>query len=162
MFGRKEINPDDFWREYEEKTCEKILARSLGQYLSGWEEFDSRGWTAVWGLIISTSGGFRFHHFPQQNWIEFLARSQEPPKEKTIFIPGEKILSARLIEETNWWKKIWKHSPPRLEIRYRDETENERQLLLEADLQHDNLAESLDSWNRVVRQPTGVSNNSNK
>ena len=145
MFFRKEKtqNPDDFWREFEEKTGEKVLARSLGQYISGWEEFDSRRWTALWGLIISTSGGFRFHHFPQQSWLETLSRNHEAPKEKTIFIPQEKIISAQLLVESRWWKKIFSASPPQLLIRYRDETGGEKQLLLEADRIQGNLIESL-------------------
>lgn len=139
IFKRKETKPGDFWREYEEKTGEKILSHGLGQYLSGWREFEERGWTEIWGLIMSTSGGFRFHHFPQRNWIEALAGNSETPKEKTIFIPGEKIISANLVEETRWWKKLLSHSPPRLVIRYRDEAENERALLIEAELNSSGL-----------------------
>ena len=135
MFRKTEKSPDKFWREYEEKTGEKVLARSLGRYMSGWEEFDSKGWSAIWGLIIATSGGFRFHHFPHQSWLEVLTQfsDREEPKEKTIFIQREKILSAMFIKESRWWKKILSPAPPRLLITYRDETENERQLILEVD-----------------------------
>lgn len=146
MFTRKkEQSTDSFWREYEEKTGEIVLARSLGKYISGWEEFDSRKWNSIWGLIIATSGGFRFHHFPQQSWIDAFTRSsgQDAPKEKTIFIPKDKIISARLIKETKWWKKIFNYSPPQLVIQFRDGTGNERQLLLEADFKADNLAAQL-------------------
>lgn len=154
IFRKNETNPDDFWREYEEKTGEKIFARSLGQYISGWEEFDRTGWTAIWGLIISTSGGFRFHHFPQQNWFELFARSSETPKEKTIFLPGEKIISADLIKETTWWKNILKHHPPRLVIRYRNEAENEQQLLFETEPRDTGLVTGLNSWNRASSAET--------
>jgi hypothetical protein len=97
----KQKTPDDFWRKYEEQTGEKVLARALGRYISGWEEFDSRGWNSIWGLIISTSGGFRFHHFPQTNWLAALANfsNDDAPKEKTFFIPREQIICAKLIEE---------------------------------------------------------------
>ena len=146
MFKKKENNPDDFWREYEEKTGEKVLARSLGQYMSGWEEFDAKGWNAIWGLVIATSGGFRFHHFPHMGWLEALTRlssGSEGPKEKTIFIPQERLLSAALQKETKWWKKILNPSPPRLVIRYRNDAGEEREILLETEYKTDGLVEHL-------------------
>ena len=145
MIFRKEKpqNPDDFWREYEEKTGEKVLARSLGQYVSGWDEFE--GQKGIWGLIIATSGGFRFHHFPQQSWLMALSQTvgREAPKEKTIFIPKEKIISAQLVEESIWWKKLLKASIPRLLIHYHDEAGDKRQLWLEANQIQGDLAGSL-------------------
>jgi hypothetical protein len=66
--AKKRNDPEKFWREYEEKTGEKVLARTLGQYVSGWDEFGDLSAGPLWGLIIATSGGFRFHHFPQANW----------------------------------------------------------------------------------------------
>jgi len=144
-FRKIEKNPVDFWREYEEKTGEKVLARTLGQYISGWEEFDSQGWTAIWGLIIATSGGFRFHHFPQQSWIGALTHftGWESPREKTIFVPKEMILTAHFVEESRWWKKIFAPSVPRLIIDYRDSAGNEQRLLLEADYGFGSLVENL-------------------
>ncbi|MDR0496682.1 MAG: hypothetical protein LBH42_03615 [Treponema sp.] len=142
LFRKKETNPDNFWREYEEKTGEKVLARSLGQYIYGWEEFDSRGLKDIWGLVIATSGGFRFHHFPQHTWLTMFNRTTEAPKEKTIFIPKERIISAKLEKEKQWWKKIFGSTAPRLFINYRD-GEEEKQLLCLADLQHGNLVENL-------------------
>ena len=146
MFSKKpETSPDTFWQEYEEKIGEKVLARGLGQYVSGWEEFDVKKQTAIWGLIIATSGGFRFHHFPQMSWIDAFTRfaAKDQPKEKTIFIPKERIVSAELIKEKKWWKKILSSSPPRLVIRYRDEGGAEKQLLLEAEYKADDLPEKL-------------------
>jgi len=148
---KNQKTPDDFWREYEEQIGEKVLARSLGQYVSGWEEFDSQGWNSIWGLIIATSGGFRFHHFPQTNWLNALSNlgNNNPPKEKTFFIPKEKIISAKIIEETKWWKKIFGSAPPQLLIDYKDVTENTKQVLLEVEFRHENLAESLNVSNIV-------------
>jgi len=145
LVKRNQKDAEDFWREYEEQTGEKVLARSLGRYVSGWEEFDSQGWNSIWGLIIATSGGFRFHHFPQSNWLNALSNlgNSNAPKEKTFFIPKEKIISAKLIEETTWWKKIFGSAPPQLLIDYRDGTENTKQVLLEVEFKHENLAESL-------------------
>ena len=137
---KNERTADDFWREYEEKTGEKVLARSLGQYFSGWAEFNTL--QNIWGLVIFTSGGFRFHHFPQQSWLNSIFRSgsSEGPKEKTIFIPNEKIKNFRLIEETKWWKKIFSSIWQQLIIRYEDESGVEQQLFMEADFKSKDLA----------------------
>jgi hypothetical protein len=149
---KKAGSPEDFWQEYEEKIGEKVLARGLGRYISGWEEFDSQGWNSLWGLIIASSGGFRFHHFPQKNWIESLSLfgNSREQKEKTIFIPKEKIISVNLIKESKWWKKIIASPPPMLTINYRDETETERQVLLEVDMNSNDLSEKLSGLKTAV------------
>jgi len=135
LFTKKtEKTADDFWKEFEEKSGEKILSRSLGKYISGWQEFDNKRWEG-WGLVIQTSGGFHFHHFPQYSWIDNFTRNAEkdPLKEKSIFISKEKIISTEVIKETKLWKKIFLPSQPKLVIRYTDETEIERRLIFEAD-----------------------------
>ena len=134
---------DDFWREYEEKTGEKVLARCLGKYDSGWEEFGSL--TDLWGLIIFTSGGFRFHHFPQNSWIDslFRASGSDTPKEKTIFVPKEKITATHLVKESRWWKRIFAPYMPHLVILFRDGEGNERRLLLEADSKSGDFEQAL-------------------
>ena len=133
LLKKADKSPDAFWQEYEEKINEKVLARCLGQYLSGWEEFDSQGWKSIWGLAIVSSGGFRFHHFPHISWFESFTSftGREAPKEKTFLVQKEKIISAQLIEESRWWKKLLAPSLPHIIIHYRDAAENERQLLLE-------------------------------
>ena len=150
FFKDNSTSPDKFWREYEEKTGEKVLARCLGQYISGWEEFGNL--TGIWGLIIFTSGGFRFHHFPQQSWIDALTRfaNSDTPKERTIFVPKENIVNMRLFEESKWWKKLSK-SVPVLIIQYRDRADSERQLLLNADsgMGNSNINEFMEKqWNQ--------------
>jgi hypothetical protein len=104
MLGKtKEDDPEDFWREYGEKYGEKVLAYTMGQYLSGWAEYEG----GFWGLLIATDGGFRFHHFPQENWLQALSRRSpwggKDPEEKTIFIPRDRIISAELRVEKVWW-----------------------------------------------------------
>jgi len=135
MLLKKEESPDTFWQEYEEKTGEKVLARGLGKYVSGWDEFDEKKWGGLWGLIITTSGGFRFHHFPQNSWIDAFTSfaKTDPPKEKTIFIPQEKIISSDHFVEKKWWKKILSPSPPRLVVMYTDDAGQEKRLLFEAE-----------------------------
>jgi len=141
---RKSKGPDDFWHEYEEKTGEKVIARGLGQYVSGWDEFGDYGKAPLWGLIIATSGGFRFHHFPQTNWLSALAGfGGEPLKEKTIFIPREKIIAASLSKETKWYRKILSPGVPRLLIRYLAETGTEKDLLFHAEYKSEGIAEAL-------------------
>jgi hypothetical protein len=127
--ARKQNNdPADFWREYE-KTCgEKVLAYTLGQYISGWDEYEY----PFWGLLIATGGGFRVHHFPHESWIQALSRTTmggEAPKEKTIFIPKERLVSAELRVERSWWKKLLFAAPPRLIIRYRKVEGEEAELV---------------------------------
>jgi hypothetical protein len=118
LFGRKtETDPDHFWKEYEEKIQEKVLAKSLGRYISGWNEYQE----PLWGLLIATTGGFRFHHFPHEGWLIALTRittGGDAPKEKTIFVPKEKITSVDLRIEKRWWKKILTPSLPTLQLRY--------------------------------------------
>ena len=135
ILHKTEKSADEFWREYEEKTGEKVLAHGIGRYVSGWEKFDSNRWTSIWGLVIATSGGFRFHHFPQQSWLDSLIGGavREEPKEKTIFIPKERIISTQLVVETNWWKKLFVSSPPQLFIDYHD-GDNTRRLVTEVEI----------------------------
>jgi len=119
-------SPEEFWREYEETIGEKVLAHGMGQYVSGWQEFDGNRKNPLWGLVIATTGGFRFHHFPQTGGLlGNFGTSGIVPKEKTIFLPGEKIVSAILHKETKWYKKLLSPDSPFLRIRYIDESSNE-------------------------------------
>jgi len=144
MLKKKEKSSEEFWKEYEEESGEKILLHSLGRYISGWEEFDQRSWNNIWGLIIAGSKSFRFHHFSQQSWFDvFSTGGSRGSKEKTFSIPHEKISSVKLIQETKWWVKFFRSSSPRILINYLDESGNERQLILEADFKPRELAEKL-------------------
>ena len=148
LFRNTEKKPDKFWDEFEAETGEKVLAKSLGRYLSGWDDFDSRGWEGIWGLFIACSGGFRFHHFPQRHWLEAFTRftDNETPKEKSFFLPKEKIITVEHIEETQWWKKLLRPVSPRILIQYRDERGTGRRLLLESDFNSAELAEKLNTF----------------
>jgi hypothetical protein len=132
MARKKGVDPEEFWREYEAALGEKVLSFSLGQYLSGWAEHDP----PLWGLLIATDRGFRFHHFPHEGWIQAIARLSsggKAPVEKTIFIPRERILLAELRRETSFLKRIFLASRPRFVIRYRDGDDAEEEFVAEAD-----------------------------
>lgn len=132
MMKKKNGDPREFWKQYEADVGEKVLAFSLGQYLSGWADYDP----PLWGLLIATDRGFRFHHFPHEGWLQVLARitaGGKEPEAKTVFIPRERILRAELRRERSLLKRIFFASRPRLVIRYRDDDGAEEEFVAEAD-----------------------------
>jgi hypothetical protein len=129
-----------------------VLSLSLGQYLSGWAEYDP----PLWGLLIATDRGFRFHHFPHESWLQALSRFStggEPPTEKTIFIPGERIIQAELRRERSILKRILFASRPRFVIRYRDNDEAEEEFIAEADSTAAAIVENLPAGGRQQPNP---------
>jgi hypothetical protein len=142
MARKKGVDPEEFWREYEAALGEKVLSFSLGQYLSGWAEHDP----PLWGLLIATDRGFRFHHFPNEGWLQAVTRLSsggKPPVEKTIFIPRERILLAELRRETSLLKRLFLASRPRLIIRYQDGNGAEEEFVAEADSAAQSIAAKL-------------------
>lgn len=136
------IEPDQFWRDYEESTQEKVLAKSLAHYISGWPEYRD----PLWGLAIATSGGFRFHHFAHETEMGVLFRlgtRGEPPREKTIFIPKEKIVDTAIRIEKHWWKRLILPSGPRLKLRYGGLDGFESELLVEGEKNLKDVAAAL-------------------
>jgi hypothetical protein len=132
MAWKKSADPQEFWKEYEARLGEKVLSFSLGQYLSGWAEHDP----PLWGLLIATDRGFRFHHFPHEGWLQTLSRLSsggKAPVEKTIFIPRERILRAELRRERSLLKRIFLASRPRFVIRYKAGDGAEEEFVAEAD-----------------------------
>ena len=146
MFLRKkeDFNVDKFWQDYETRINEKVLAKSLGQYLKGWAEYPQ----PLWGLAIATSGGFRFHHFPHEGWLTALSRissGAEAPKEKTFFIPRDAIQSVELKAEKRWWKKLLLPSNPTLIIRCRI-NDAETEVVIETDRGAKDVADALQNF----------------
>ena len=134
-------DPADFWRDYEEKIGEKVLAYGLGRLVSGWEFT-----LPLWGLLIAAGGGFHFHHFPQKNWLLSILRAGtggETTEEKTIFIPKEKIISAAFCTEKSVLKRLLFAAPPRLVIRYAAPGGGEAELIAEADDKAEAIAGAL-------------------
>ena len=143
MFQKKNksVDIEQFWKDYEESIGEKVLAKSLGQYLNG---FPGQPYP-LWGLAIATSGGFRFHHFPHEGWLMAISRVStggEAPKEKTFFIPKDSINSIELIQEKRWWKKILSPANPALAIHCRVNGEEAR-IFIETDLTASAIAQEL-------------------
>jgi hypothetical protein len=139
---KKDANPDLFWKEYEEKTGENVLAKALGHYMSGWAEYTE----PLWGLLIATSGGFRFHHFPHESWFAALTRATtggSSAVEKTIFIPKENIKAVSMRAERRWWKRLLVPSPPVFCLRYGVLDGSEAELLAETDTSAQAVAEAL-------------------
>ncbi|MFA6505331.1 MAG: hypothetical protein WCT14_04490 [Treponemataceae bacterium] len=136
----------EFWREYSAKLGEEVLRFSLGRYVSGMRDMEG----PLWGLVIVTDAGLRFHHFPHENWLASLTRvsgSKEAGKEKTFFIPTARILSSELVKEKSFWKRLFSSVSPRLVVRYRPSDTDTGESTLVAELERDaeELAESLTS-----------------
>jgi hypothetical protein len=146
MAGNKNTDPEEFWEQYGAALGEKVLAYTLGEYLSGWAEYDP----PLWGILIATDRGFRFHHFPHEGWIQSLARHSsgaDAPKEKTIFIPRDRILQAELRREKSLWKKIFAAPQPRFVLRYLDSAGAEAEFIAQTDLKASLIVERLQASN---------------
>jgi len=137
-------DPAAFWADYEKQIGEKVLARTLGRYVGGWDEF---GETSLWGLAIATEGGFRFHHFPHESWILTLSRASggggNPPQERTLFLPGNRIKSVAYRSAGPWWQNLLSPRSPALEIRYAREDGAEGILVVETDRNAAELVKAL-------------------
>jgi hypothetical protein len=139
---QKQTDPGEFWKNYESQLGEKVLSFALGQYISGWEEFAG----PLWGLLIATDGGFRFHHFPHEGWLQLLTRvtsGGDTPKEKTLFIPQGRITSVELLVEKSFLKKIIFPSAPRLAIRYLNMQGGEKEFLAETEKKAEEIVQHL-------------------
>jgi hypothetical protein len=136
-----------FWEDYTARYGEQILANGLGRYLGGWAEFGEASASApLWGLIIATSGGFRFHHFPKNGWIQGLFRGgsgEDDEEEKTAFIPYDSIINVELLIEKSWWQRLFDATPPKLLIRYRSGDGSEARFLVETGIRGQEVAEAL-------------------
>ncbi|MDR1618860.1 MAG: hypothetical protein LBS06_07435 [Treponema sp.] len=148
----KPVGPDEFWADYEKKTGDKVLAFCLGQYISGWDEFNR----PLWGLLIATEGGFRFHHFPHEGWLQALARigtGGEVPKEKTLFLPGERIVSAELRIEKSWWRRLFAARPPLFVLQYLREDGGRTELVIEAEKKAQTLVDCFTALSAAAFPP---------
>jgi len=141
--SKSEQERETFWWEYEERYGEKVLASSMGRCLSGWPEFTK----PLWGLVIATSGGFRFHHFSQPRPFSAIFRyaaGGDVPKDRTAFIPKENILSAEYKRETTFLKRLLIPFPW-LVITYRNTAGGTAKLIAETDKHGQEVAEKLQS-----------------
>lgn len=135
-------DPERFWRDYEEKVGERVLKYALGRLASGAEELEG----PLWGLVIATEGGFRFHHFPSDNWLSLVFRASKnrgTPEEKTLFVPKERIVSAAAKRKQSLLQRIFAPVPPTLELRYCRSDGGEGIMLVEVDGDLDGLVQAL-------------------
>ncbi|MDR1786739.1 MAG: hypothetical protein LBR23_09815 [Spirochaetaceae bacterium] len=132
MAKKDDRDPAEFWRQYEEEHNERVLAFSLGRYISGWDLYPA----PFWGILIATTGGFRVHHFAQESWLQALSRSAaggEGPKEKTIFIPKDRITGVEFLKQKGFLRNLLFYRPPRMVVHYRDDSGAEASLVAEGD-----------------------------
>ncbi len=126
-------DPAVFWAEYEREIGEKVIAHALGRYLTGWDEFP----VPLWGLLIATDAGFRFHHFPHEGWIQAMSRlaggGGDSPVEKTLFLPASRIRAAEFRAEKSWLRNLVFARPPTLVLRYLREDGGEGRFIAESD-----------------------------
>jgi hypothetical protein len=121
-------------REYAERFNEDILELALGRYTGGWQEFAP----PLWGLVIVTDKGFRFHHFPHQSWLDAAVRATgrgTEPREKLIFIPKDRLVGFTFFEEKSWWRKLLIYTPPIMAVTFRDSQGTEADLRVEIESQ---------------------------
>ncbi len=131
------LGVESFWKEYAEKHGETVFAHSLGRYIGGWADDPDTLRTPLWGLIIATSGGFRFHHFAQDSVVSTLWRlngGRDSSKELEIYIPKLSIINIDFYKEGSAWRRLLFATPPQLTLNYRDENEAKR--ILRADGDH--------------------------
>jgi hypothetical protein len=143
---QKNINEEtmQFWKEYETSHGETVHVFCLGLYLKGYADINR----SLWGLLIVTDTGFRFHHFAQEGWISALSRltaggGGKSPKEETAFIPKEKIISVEYREEKSLLKKIFAASPPLFILRYYNNEGKEYEFVAETNKECLSLIEIL-------------------
>ena len=126
-------DPKAFWAAYEKEIGEKVLGHSLGRYIEGWDEFPM----PLWGLLIATDAGFRFHHFPHEGWIQAMSRiaggGGDSPVERTLFLPASRILRVEFRVEKSWLRNLVFARPPTLALRYAREDGSEAYFFAEAD-----------------------------
>jgi hypothetical protein len=125
-------------KEYIERFNENIINLAMGRYLGGWTGEDE----PMWGIIVRTDLGLRFHHFPHEGWMAAMFRvgsHGKAPKEKILFIPNDNIISVEFQTENSWWKKIFFNKQPLIVVKYRGEcgvggeSGDEKTLLVETD-----------------------------
>ncbi|MDR0512347.1 MAG: hypothetical protein LBG93_04510 [Treponema sp.] len=141
MFAKSDDSVDLFWEDFEDETGETVLAKSSGKYLSGWDEYPE----PLWGLIIATSGGFHFQHFPNDGGIFGMFRpssSGKAPKKKTFLIKRETIIAVEVVQEKRLWKRLLFSSFPHIIIRFENNGE-EKKVIIEVDRNADSVADAL-------------------
>ena len=133
--ARDNTDPSVFWREYEEKCGEKVLAYGLGRYLGGWDGYPM----PLWGLIIATEGSFRFQHFPNESWFAVIRKSARQ-EEKSFAIKRDDIISFVYWKEKKILKRIFFSTRPCFIIQYKKPDGSNGEVRLEVDEKGESIA----------------------
>ena len=120
LFSTKRESPEEFWRRTEEELGETVEVYTIGKCLEG---CGAEG-TEVWGLFFVTGQALYFRHFPSSNWLSAMMQSvSDPtsPREGIYFsIPLSDISEVEVERETSLLRRIFRYSPPRIRLLYRD------------------------------------------
>jgi hypothetical protein len=107
----------EFWSAFEKETGEKVVARSMGECLTGFGS-DS----GFWGLLVLTDKSFRFKHMPSDNWLRSIfkkaGRSSEPKKNLDLTIPLGDIIAVNA-PRSGFLARLLAPAFPRVSVSYR-------------------------------------------
>ena len=116
-----------FWSDLEDELGERIIARSIGEYFSGFEGIKG----PLWGLFFITESSFYFRHFNQPNWFSAVIQasgSSVGNGELFISIPRKDILEAGTVKSASFLSRLIAPPQPVLVLEYKDATRVRRDL----------------------------------
>ena len=120
LFSSKRESPEEFWRRTEEELGETVEVYTIGKCLEGC----GAGESEVWGLFFVTERALYFRHFPSSNWLTSMMQSATDPtspREGIYFsIPLSDISEVDVEREPSLLRRIFRYSPPRIRLLYRD------------------------------------------
>lgn len=120
LFSSRGESPEEFWRRTEEELGETVEVYTIGKCLEGCGADESE----VWGLFFVTERALYFRHFPSSNWLSAMMQSAtDPASPRTgiyFSIPLTDISGVHVEREPSLLLRIFRYSPPRIRLLYRD------------------------------------------
>lgn len=114
---------EKFWVDFEARTGEKVVARSMGIWHENGEE------KGPWGILILTDKAFRYKYMPSDTLVLGLFRSPESKSAKReaveIVAPLERI-SLVAEAERGWLARFFGSPFRRFEISWGESEESDR------------------------------------
>lgn len=121
---------EEFWSATERELGERILVKSLGQYLGGFEGLKG----PLWGIFFLTDSSLHFRHFRQENWYSLLLRASGHPggdADSAFVIPEADVTEVLHHREASGGIfRLFSAPNPELVIRFRAENREERNLTI--------------------------------